>query len=256
MYLVVSQPLLGDRRWYGPTLAGPVSIGAAREADVPIAGPNLRGRHAILHFGKARVRIELKSQFGVRIDGRLPRASEWLEGELTLGDWRVRLERNAPRGIDAVDEDFRLALEDPDMRAVYADSLEERGRVSEASIIRGERDAVVAARTPPGWRRTFLPITVEACPQRCGRPWTPDLAGREGAEGGCPSCSKLVPLCGNIAHARALAMAGQPVALEIGRVVFARPEIGADGEALRALHHAGPHREATFAQSFALLIGE
>lgn len=210
----MSQPLLGEGRWYGPALAGPVSIGAAREADVAIAGPNLRGRHAVLHFGKSRVRIELKSPFGVRFDGRLPRADDWLaegRGELSLGDWRVRLARTAPSGIDAVDEDFRTALEDPDMRAVYADSLEERGRVSEAAVIRGERDSTVVARTPPDWRRTFLPIAVEACPQRCGRAWSPELAG---ATAGCAACSKVVPLCGNIAHARALAIAGQPVAVD------------------------------------------
>lgn len=203
----MSQPLLGERRWYGPALAGPVSIGAAREADVPIAGANLRGRHAILHFGRSRVRIELKSRFGVRVDGRLPRANDMLrEGMLlVLGDWRVELERIAPRGIDAVDQDFQTALDDPDMRAVYADALEERGRASEAAIVRGERDPVVVARTPPAWRRTFLPIAVEACPQRCGRAWT---------DGDCSSCGKAVPLCGNIAFARELATAGQPVAVD------------------------------------------
>jgi uncharacterized protein (TIGR02996 family) len=205
VYLVVTHTERGERRWYGPNLAGAVVVGSAREADVPIDGHNLAARHVVLRFGPSRTRLEVKNAFGVRVDGRLPRANDTL-GVLRIGPWELRVEERAPRGIDALDAEFLAAIErDPDARAVYADSLEERGRLAEAELIRGSHDPILAARTPPEWRRTVLPIAVEACARRCARAWSPNA---------CDECGIDVPLFGNLAAARERALAGKPVALD------------------------------------------
>ncbi len=127
-------------------------------------------------------------------------------GELTIGPWELYLHEHAPRGIDAIDEELSRAIEtDADARSVYADSLEERGRLAEAELMRGAHDPVLAARTPPAWRRRFLPIHVEACAKNCERRWTAEA---------CPRCELEVPLYGNIAAARERALAGLPVAVD------------------------------------------
>lgn len=211
MYLVVSHPERRERRWYGPALAGLVTVGSAREADVQIDGHNIAARHVVLRFtiGRPwvapRARVDVKNAFGVRVDGRMPRPNDEL-GELTIGPWELVLHERVPRGVDDIDEDFLAAVgDDPDARAVYADSLEERGRLAEAEVVRGNRDPLVIARTPPEWRRRMLPIAVEGCPQKCDERWTP---------GACERCGVEVPLFGNIAAARERALAGKPVALD------------------------------------------
>lgn len=205
MYLVVAHTQRRDRRWYGPNLAGTVTVGSAREADVPIDGHNLAARHVVLRFTSTRVRIDVKNAFGVRVDGRLPRKSDAL-GVLTIGPWELCIAERPPKGIDAVDVEFLAAIEaDPDARAVYADSLEERGRTAEAELVRGSRDPILAARTPPEWRRVVLPIAVEACTRGCARPWS---------EKACEECGLDIPLFGNIAAARERALAGKPVAVD------------------------------------------
>lgn len=211
MYLVVSHPERRERRWYGPELAGLVTVGSAREADVQIDGHNLAARHVVLKFtiGRPwmapRVRIDVKNPFGVRVDGRLPRPNDEL-GELTIGAWELYLHERVPRGIEPVDEEFLTTIDaDEDARTVYADSLEERGRVADAEVVRGSRDPLVIARTPPEWRCRVLPVAVEGCPRQCAELWTPRA---------CERCGLEVPLYGNIAAARERALAGKPVAVD------------------------------------------
>jgi uncharacterized protein (TIGR02996 family) len=206
VHLVVSHPAERERRWYGPNLSGLVTVGSAREADVQIVGHRIAARHVVLRFMRDRVPVDVKSLYGVRIDGRLPRADDVL-GVLTIGAWEIRLSPSAPRGVDDVDREFLRAIaDDPDARAVYADSLEERGRLAEAQLMRGDaREPLLVAKTAPEWRRTFLPIAVEDCPRKCGRAWSPNA---------CATCGEEVPLFGNLAGARMYALSGRPVAVD------------------------------------------
>lgn len=191
-------------------MRGAMSIGAAREGDVWIDGHNIAARHVVLHFG-AGVRIEVRKPYAVRIDGRPPRPREPLlrDSVLTIGDWRLALEPEPPSGIEPIDEALLASISDDDARLVYADSLEERGRLAEAELVRGAAPSVVpvlAARTPPAWRRRFLPMAIEACAvSACPRVWSSNT---------CTTCGRVVVVTGNIGVARAQALHGNPVAVD------------------------------------------
>lgn len=202
----------GERRYHGPALAGAVVVGSAREADVQIEGHRIAARHVVLRFpapGRTGpVRIEVRNAYGVRLDGRLPRPHDVL-GRLTIGVWTLWLDDAPETGVGPLDAELLATIarapDADDARAVYADSLEERGRLAEAELVRGATDPLLAARTPPEWRQLALPILVEGCREGCGRRWTPSA---------CPRCGALVPLHGNLGPARERALAGRPVALD------------------------------------------
>jgi uncharacterized protein (TIGR02996 family) len=205
-----------------------VSVGAAAAGDIQLVGHNIAARHVLLHFTKSRVGVEVRSAYGVRIDGRPPRADPQLSrgGLLEIGPWWLRLEPDPPSGIDAVDEPFLETLarqpDAIDARLVYADSLEERGRVAEAELVRGplpEDVSGLAVRTPPAWRRRLLPIAIEGCAvEACPRAWS--ALARDAGDAGddasrtCGACGRRVALLANLGAAREHALRGRPLAVD------------------------------------------
>lgn len=204
MFLTVVHP---QQRWYEAPARGTLRIGTEPEGDVQISGHNLRSRHVVLHFEARRVRVEVVWIYGVRIDGQLPRPKSVLElgSLLDIGPWRVRLEPEPPTGIEPIDEAFS-GLASADEREVYADSLEDRGRTAEATLMRAATvDPALAVRTPPAWRRRFLPLQIEACNvAECPRAYRPK----------CEVCQRAIPIIGHLATAREYALTGNPLAVD------------------------------------------
>ena len=228
MYLVVFQEGSRERRWYGAPQRGVVSVGAALEGDIQLAGHNISAKHVCLHFSaKGRVKLEVRSPYGVRVDGRSPSVDTHLVpgGLLEIGPWKLQLEPEPPSGIEPIDETFLDTLaRDPaalDARLVYADSLEERGRLAEAELVRGASEDDVrrlAVRTPPTWRRRFLPMAIEACQtemdRRCPSLWSALPDDGDEASRRCTECGRRVVAFTNLGAAREHAMRGHPVALD------------------------------------------
>jgi uncharacterized protein (TIGR02996 family) len=202
VFLVAVSP---ERRWYELPNRGTVLIGSARESDVQLEGHNIVGRHVRLWIGP-RIKVEVLRAYGVRVDARLPRGDGFLQRQLEIGPWQLRLDLDAATGLEPIDVAF-LSHDDPDARAVYADSLEERGRLAEADLVRDPSLApTLAARTPPAWRRRFLPIAIENCKRdECTGKWKGPT---------CAVCKRSVPLFGSLGAAREHAMKGNPVALD------------------------------------------
>lgn len=228
VYLVVFQAGLRERRWYGAPPRGVVSVGAAVEGDIRLVGHKISAKHLRLHFGtKGFVQVEVRSAYGVRIDGRPPRADPHLSRTslLEIGPWRLQLEPNPPSGIESIDDAFLETLaRDPDAldtRLVYADSLEERGRLAEAELVRGSLQpdlSALAVRTPPAWRRRSLPMAIEACqPPRDGRCpglWSSLRHDGDETSRACVACGRRVVAFGHLGAAREHALRGHPVALD------------------------------------------
>ena len=236
VYLVVREPVLREVRWYGTPRRGVLGIGSAPEGDVQLVGHNIASRHLQLDFGpKGRVRIDVRHPWGVRIDGRPPRPDElFAPGDLlAVGTWELSLEDAANEPSCALDDAFFLAFAaDPnsnDDRLVYADSLEERGRLAEAELVRAtivptpqQRVADLAVRTPPLWRRRLFGLPIEACQRTpdaelaCPGRWgdLPATASPNLGERGCPTCARRVVLCADIGSARHHALQGRPVVLD------------------------------------------
>lgn len=234
MYLVVREPVLREVRWYGTPRRGVLGIGSAPEGDVQLVGHNIASRHLQLDFGaKGRVRIEVRHAWGVQLDGRPPRPDELLApGDiLAVGTWELSLEVAADEPSSVLDDAFFAAFaKDPnsdDDRLVYADSLEERGRLAEAELVRAtvvptpqHRVAELAVRTPPRWRRRLFGLPIEGCPRppdaehACPGRWTDLPAGANDDERSCSACARRVVLCADIGSARHHALHGRPVALD------------------------------------------
>lgn len=193
--------------WYEVPAKGVMTIGTAPEGDVQIHGHNLGDRHVALFFAASGNRVQVLRQYAVRLDHQLPRANPRLEpgSILDIGDWRIRLVKSPPSGIEPIDEAFH-ELTTPDERGVYADSLEERGRTAEATLMRSDVvEPALAARTPPAWRRRFLPMHIEACGRDdCPRDYRPK----------CEVCNRVIPIIGHLRSAREYALSGKPLAVD------------------------------------------
>ena len=234
VYLVVREPVVREVRWYGTPRRGVLGIGSAPEGDVRLVGHNIASRHLQLDFGaKGRVRIEVRHPWGVRLDGRPPRADDVLApgGVLSVGTWELSLESAADEPSSALDDAFFAAFaKDPnsdDDRLVYADSLEERGGLAEAELVRASvvptpqhRVAELAVRTPPLWRCRLFGLPIEGCQRTpdaelaCPGRWM-DLPPSANTEArGCATCGRRVVLCADIGSARHHASQGLPVALD------------------------------------------
>lgn len=242
------EPTSGERRWYGAPLRGALTIGASTIADVPIEGHNLSARHVRLVGAGKRIRIDVERAYAVRLDGVIPSIGACLAtgSVLAIGSFELRLAASPPSGIAPIDASFLATLtrdgDDIAARLVYADSLEERGRVAEAAIVRGDlapsapasasesviiresaRFARLAARAAPAWRRRYLPIAIEACARAgaggCPGEWGGLDASTErddGAESSraCAACDRRVFLAAHVGAARAQVVLGRPVALD------------------------------------------
>ena len=236
MYLVVREPDVREVRWYGTPRRGTLVIGSAAEGDVHLVGHNIAARHLQLEFGaKDRVRIDVRHAWGVQLDGRPPRTEElFTPGHvLGIGSWELTLENAANEPSSTLDDAFFTAFaRDPnadDDRLVYADSLEERGRLAEAELVRAtivptaqSRIAELAVRTPPRWRRRLFGLPIEGCPrspdaeQACPGRWTdlPETGTANEDERACGTCARRVVLCADIGSARLHTSQGRPVVLD------------------------------------------
>lgn len=234
MYLVVREPDVREVRWYGTPRRGALAIGSAAEGDVQLVGHNIAARHLQLDFrGRDRVRIDLRHAWGVQLDGRPPRVHElFAPGRvLGVGTWELTLEDAANEPASALDDAFFAAFAQDanadDDRLVYADSLEERGRLAEAELVRAtiapplqHLVAELAVRTPPRWRRRIFGLPIEACQRppdaerACPGRWSdlPETAIAD--ERPCGTCARKVILCADIGSARHHALQGRPVVLD------------------------------------------
>ena len=223
MLLIVESLELGERRYYGAPVRGALAIGSALEGDVHLVGHNIASRHLRLVFAKSRIELDIGSPYGVQLNGRPARAGDLLtRGDaLRIGRWDLSVGEIDPHAKHPVEETFFDAIaQDPyahDARLVYADWLEERGRVAEAQLVRADAPTPeLALRTAPEWRRRFLPVAIEGCDRvdYCPRTWGVLLSTDDRDARRCATCSRRVTFVSDMGTARARALLGRPFAID------------------------------------------
>ncbi|MFO0547788.1 MAG: hypothetical protein U0271_05335 [Polyangiaceae bacterium] len=134
-----------------------------------------------------------------------PRAPE--VGRFTSGD----------RTEDALLDELRGAPDDPELRAVYADLLEQRREPGKLAVLRG--DALGGDEAGPRWRSIVANPRVGSCLKfalKCPKRWG-DLTptDRDGVRH-CADCDKPVYFCSTVFEARARGANRQCVAIDFG----------------------------------------
>ena len=222
--LVVESLELGERRLHGVPARGALAIGSAIEGDVHVLGHNIASRHLRLVFApRGRVEIDVCSPYGVRLNGRLPRAGDLLgRGDvLRLGRWELSLSELDRPARDPVEDTFLEAFahapDDRDARLVYADWLEDRARGPEAELVRAATPTPeLALCTDPAWRRRFLPVAIEGCDRAgsCPQSWEALPEGNDHDARRCAPCGRRVTFVSDMGTARARALLGRPFAID------------------------------------------
>ena len=237
-----------------------VTIGRHPTNDLVLSKPAISRRHAKLVVDRLKQEVVIEdsgSTSGVHVAGRKIRGPQVVspDDEIRIGDVvvRARLDRLVPEDVTDETEQglldtLRVNPRDDETRAVYADWLEERGKVAQADFLRTQvaarrvssaddpafaaasaRLAALASRVGIGWRArvamTFVepttcgavagakPLGFElACPTRWDEMAPTALDGVRS----CRACKKDVVYCATIDEARTYAEEGGCVAIDIG----------------------------------------
>jgi len=230
------------------------SVGRSEENDLILAGDKTSPRHGRFHYRKQEVVVvDLRSKRGIalngaRIGGEEPAVSKsrpLRESDvLAIGDWEIRF---VPDDLVIETQEERTLFDaianepsSDDVRQVYGDWLEERGRTAEAELIAIERLSASLAKTNPrqkelekqrrelcrapnlraSWRAVVTRPKVIGCDHRpkkeCPGSWdrltpTDELRIRT-----CAECSKHVYFITDPKHAERQARRRQCVVLDPG----------------------------------------
>jgi uncharacterized protein (TIGR02996 family) len=209
------------------------SVGRADDCDLILPGEKTSSRHARFHWrDNELVVVDLASRGGVFVNGERQSAMKCVVREsdvVRIGDWEIRwVPDDLVIETDEEKAMFEAIAKDPasdDVRQVYGDWLEERGRTVEAELIAIERLSASLpakekkklrdlekkrrelARAPhlrASWRCVVTRPTIEGCFQKnkCPGSWdrlspTPELRIRK-----CTSCSRQVYFMTDKDHAQ------------------------------------------------------
>ena len=231
-----------------------IVIGSASDADLVLDKPGVAGRHIRVTLqGRALVVDDLQRA------SRPPRVVEPTDIIRVAGvDLKVSHHELTPEDVsDGVErqllDEIRQRPGDPSPRAVYADWLEQHGRLARAEFLRqqlavGEarnandpdfvlaaaRLAALAPEVGDGWRARVAMSFIERCPKAPRSSWDDSPAplglelvcpmrwdklaptDREGVRS-CSGCNREVIYCTTIEQARTVAQEGGCIAVDIGK---------------------------------------
>jgi uncharacterized protein (TIGR02996 family) len=219
-----------------------IDIGRVRENDLVLDHRSVADRHArIVVRGDHVILVDLVSANGTTInDVRVDRPTLIDETDVVgIGPYHLEVLRGDPP--DEVERGFLEAIQarplDDEMRAVYADWLEEQGRADQAELVRAQlaikrisprdptfaalasRIADLAPTMPRSWRRAVAAPPIENCAVRfelaCPQRWDALVPTDSPNRRHCDVCKKDVHYARTIDIARRLALAGDCVAVDV-----------------------------------------
>lgn len=211
---------------------GEVRIGSREDNDIILAHHSVQEIHCILrtmHTGE--VQVDTPGNRSTATDGEM----------IDVGEYRVVYydkalpEEREQRFLD----ELTARPSDTDVSVIYADWLEEQGRLDHASYIRAQlavvtadpngeafrrhKELIAAAATklPLSWRSVVARAPIENCDLKfelqCPKQWAALQPTNDPERRFCNACSKYVHYAPSVDNARRLAVMGHCVAVDLGQ---------------------------------------